>query len=394
MKNKFIYQFKSKIELEIKGKNIERFIYKLAHNHIELLEIKYFKNNIVHIKIYKDDYPKIIKLKSIYEVDVIEAYGLIKLKKIISVNKFIIIAIFFGFALFIFLTNVIFKVEVIHSSSEVRNFLTYELKSFGMEPYSLKKNFKEISKIKNEILEKYPDKIEWLEIETVGTKYVVRVELREIPDKSHEEVNRNVIAKKDALIKKITAEKGVIVKTINSYVKKGDVIISGDVSLNEEVKGSVSATGEVYGEVWYTLTVEYPFVYYEERLTGKSKNVLALKLINKSFELFSPFKDKKITETIIIKNSLLPIKLVKEKQDELIIVDQVLTEEEAINKAIELAREKMEKELQEQEYIVSDKILKVNIKEDKVALDVFFVIYENITDYAEIVPPVEEVPQS
>lgn len=394
MKNKFIYQFKSKIELEIKGKNIERFIYKLAHNHIELLEIKYLKNNIVHIKIYKDDYPKIIKLKSIYEVDVIEAYGLIKLKKIISVNKFIIIAIFFGFALFIFLTNVIFKVEVIHSSSEVRNFLTYELKSFGMEPYSLKKNFKEISKIKNEILEKYPDKIEWLEIETVGTKYVVRVELREIPDKSHEEVNRNVIAKKDALIKKITAEKGVIVKTINSYVKKGDVIISGDVSLNEEVKGSVSATGEVYGEVWYTLTVEYPFVYYEERLTGKSKNVLALKFINKSFELFSPFKDKKITETIIIKNSLLPIKLVKEKQDELIIVDQVLTEEEAIDKAIELAREKMEKELQEQEYIVSDKILKVNIKEDKVALDVFFVIYENITDYAEIVPPVEEVPQS
>lgn len=394
MKNQFIYKFRSKIEIEVVGKNIERFIHKLAHRHVDLLEIKYLRNNNVRIKIYKEDYPKVLELKSIYEVNVVDASGFIKLRKTIKVNKFVVLAICIGFSILMFLTNVIFKIEVIHTSSEVRNFLINELKSFGINKYSLKKNFNEITRIKNEILEKYPDRIEWLEIETVGTKYVVRVELRELPDEIIPPVNRNVVAKKDALIKKIIAREGVIQKEINSYVKKGDVIISGNILLNEEIKGTVSAEGEVYGEVWYTLTVEYPFTYYEERLTGNKKTVIAFKFLNKSFEFFSSFKDKKITEQVIMKNNLLPIRLVKEKQEELIVVDQILTEEEAIDKAIIVAQEKMENELKEEEYVISNKVLKVNIKEDRVVLDVFFVVYENITDYQEIIeePIIESNP--
>ena len=384
MKNNFVYKFLSKIDLEIRGKHIERFIHKLAHHNIELLDIKYFKDG-VHIKIYKEDYLKVLNLKSIYEVNVVDASGLIKLKKTLSVNKFVILAIALGITLLIFLTNIIFEVEVVHSSSSVRNFLIDELKMFGMKEYSLKKSFKEISKIKNEILEKYPDKIEWLEIEVLGTKYVVRVELREIPSKEEHNVNRHVVAKKDALIKKITALNGMVVKEVNNYVKKGDIIISGNVSLNDETKGTVSADGSGFGEVWYTLTVEYPYTYYEERLTGKSKKVIALKFLNKSFELFPSFKNKKVTETVLLKNNLLPIKLVLEHQEEQIIVDQVLTEDEAINKAISLGREKMAKELSNQEYIIDNKVLKVNVKENKVVVDIFFVVYEDITDYAEII---------
>lgn len=385
MKNKFIYNFRSKVELEITGKNIERFIHKLVSNKIELLDIKYFKNSI-RIKIYKDDYIKVLKLKSIYEINVIDAYGFFKLRKVISSNKILILATIFGLALFIFLTNVIFEIEIIHSSSEIRNFLLSELETYGMKRYSVKKNFKQISKIKNDILTKYPDKIEWLEIETVGTKYVVRVELREIPDEKIDDVNRHVVAKKDALIKKITALNGMVVKEVNNYVKKGDIIISGNVSLNDETKGVVSASGEVFGEVWYTITVEYPYTYYEERLTGKNKNVISFKFLNKSFDLFSPFKNKKTTEKILLQNNLLPIKLVLEKQEELIIVDQVLTEEEAIDKAVLLGQEKMKNQLNKGEYVVSNKVLKANIKEDKVVVDIFFVAYENITDYLEIVP--------
>lgn len=389
MKNSFIYRFRSKIELEIKGKHIDRFIHKLAHHKIELLNIKY-KKDAVYIRVYSCDYPKVLKLKTIYDVNVVDAFGLIKIKKVLSVNRFIIFSIIFGLSFFLFLTNVIFEVEVVHSSGEIRNFLTNELKTFGMKEYSLKKSFRKITEIKEEILAKYPEKIEWLEIEVVGTKYVVRVELREIPNNKEEEVNRHVVAKKDALIKKIEALEGMIIKEVNNYVKKGDIIISGNILLNDESKGVVSAKGEVFGEVWYTTTVEYPFTYYEERLTGKKKKVLSFKFLNRSFELFSTFENKKSTEKTLLKNNLLPIKLVLEHQEELIIIDQVLTEEEAIDKAIVLGQEKMKKELNDEEYIVSNKVLKVNIKENKVVVDIFFVVYENITDYLEIVPEMEE----
>lgn len=384
-KNNFIYKFKSKIKIEVKGRNVERFIRKLSSNHIELLEIKYPKRNIISLLIYKDDYEKVMRLKSIYEVDVIDASGLIKIKTIFKVNKILILFLIVGIGLLIFLTNVIFKIEVVHTSSEVRTFLTNELKSYGIDIYSFKKGFREIQQIKNEILNKYPDKIEWLEIETVGVKYVVRVELREIIEKEETNLMQNVVASKDALIKKVTAKSGMIIRNVNDYVKKGDIIISGNITLNDEQKGVVNAQGEVYGEVWYTTTVEYPFNYYEERLTGKYKNIISFKFLNKSIDFFSSYKNKKITSTTILENSLLPIKLVKEKQEELIIIDQVLTEEEAITKGLELAYDKMENDLKENEYIINSKVLKVNVKENKLVLDVFFVVYENITDYSEII---------
>lgn len=385
MKNSFIDFFHSKIKLKVEGKHIERFIRKLSSNNVELLNISYPARNLAFVTINKDDYDKVLQLKSIYEIDVVDAKGLIKIKNSLKVNKIIILFIIIGISLLIFLSNIIFKIEVVHTSSEVRKFLTGELKNYGLDIYKFKKSFREIEKIKNEILDKYPDRIEWLEIESVGTKYVIRVELREIPKDQEVTTIRNVVAKKDALIKSVTAKKGMIVKNINSYVKKGDIIISGDISLNEEVKGTVDATGEAYGEVWYTTTVEYPFNYYEEKRTGKSKNVISIKFLNKSFDFFSSFKNKKITDKTIIENKLLPIKLVKEKQEELIIVDQILTEDEAIDKALDLASKKMSSDLAQGEYIISSKVLKANIKDDRVVIDVFFAVYEDIADYQEIV---------
>ena len=49
MKNKIIYDFKNKLKIKVKGKNIERFIKRLVTNNIELLKIDYIKYNEVDI---------------------------------------------------------------------------------------------------------------------------------------------------------------------------------------------------------------------------------------------------------------------------------------------------------------------------------------------------------
>ncbi len=166
-KNSFIDSFKSKIVLKISGRNTERFIRKLASNHIELLKIKYPKRNIIEITIYKEDYEKVVKLKSIYEIDIVDASGLIKIKNGFKINKILILFLIIGISVLILLSNTIFKVEVVHTSSDIRTLLTNELKSYGIDVYKLKKSFKQIEQIKKSILDKYPDKIEWLEIENV-----------------------------------------------------------------------------------------------------------------------------------------------------------------------------------------------------------------------------------
>ena len=75
-----------------------------------------------------------------------------------------------------------------------------------------------------------------MEIEAVGTKYVIRVEMRELPEEKKTNGIRHIVAKKDAIIREVVASKGEIVRRNNDYVKAGDVVISGEIKLNDEVK--------------------------------------------------------------------------------------------------------------------------------------------------------------
>ena len=378
-----MYKLVSKISLNIKGKNINRFIKKLNNNKIEILSLKYKSKDEADIIIYKKDYSKLLKIKSIYEITELEIFGLIKIKKNLKLSKHIIIITFICFLIFLMFTNVIFKVEVIHSNKDIRDLLLKELDREGIKKYTFKKTYKEIENIKEKILNKYPNDIEWLEIEENGTKYTVRVEDREIIKKEEDNNPRNIVAAKDGVLKKVIAESGDIVKDMNDYVKKGDLIINGDLIFNEKVKGRVKAKGKVYAEVWYVTKTEYPFIKKEEKETGKVKEVYAIKFLNHTLELaLNKFKNKNIKETEIIKHDLIPIKLVKQNQKEKIVKDIFLTPEQAIIEAKKKAEEDIEKTLSKDEYIIKSKYLKSNVKESIVEVEMFFAVYEDITDYS------------
>jgi similar to stage IV sporulation protein len=385
MKNNIIYKLKSKIKLIITGKNINRFIIRLNNNDIEILKSNQINKEQIEIIIYEKDLEKIQKLKTIYNIEKKEEYGLIKIKKEINKNKYIIISMILGYALLIFLCNIIYEVDIIHNDEEIRTFLKQELKQYGIKEKTFKKNYKQIDKIKKEIIDKNRDKIEWLEIENIGTKYIVRVETRIIKEKEKEPVNRNIIAKKDAVIKKIEAEQGQIIKEINNYVKKGDVVISGNIYAEENIKNIVPAKGKVYGETWYEISVSYPFIYNETKLTNNKKKVLSIKVLDKTIELTkNKYKNKKIVEKTIIKNNLLPLSIVIQNQTEQNIIEQILTKEQTLEKAEQLGIEKMKNNLKENEYIIEHKILNTNIKENELELNMFFSVYEDITDYETI----------
>lgn len=387
MKNKIIYILKSKIKLRVKGKNINRFITRLYNNNIEILKCNYINKEEVDIIIYEKDIKKLKEIKTIYDVDKINTYGLIKIKKHLDINKYIIISLTFGYILLRILTNIIFNVEIIHNDEKTRQFIKNELSTYGIKEKTIKKSYNEIQKIKEQILNKYKDKIEWLEIEEKGTKYVVRLELRIIKEKQEQKKKQNIIAKKDSIIKEIQATSGQIVKDINNYVKKGEVVISGNIYDNEIIKDTVPAEGKVFGEVWYEVTVSYPFAYAEEKETGKKKTIYTLKLLNKNIELFNlkPFKNKKIKEKVLLKNNIIPIQLAKQQQKEIEKTDQILTIDEASKLALEKAQNIITEKLKEKEYIINYKILNTNIKESELELKIFFSVYEDITDYEIII---------
>jgi len=392
MENKFLNRFSSTISLHIEGKNIEKFLKRLHTNKINILKIQYLSIKEAIIKIYLKDYEKVLNIKTIYEISILNYGGKISFYKLIKRNKFFLITCLLGIIFLYFLSHIIFDVEIIHNDTSLRKLLLEELENHGIKEYHFTKSFKEVEQIKKQIIDKYRDTIEWLEIEKVGVKYQVRVEERKLPIKDSEQELRHIIVSKNGIIKTIEAENGMIVKNKNDYVKKGDIIISGDIILNEESKGKVSAKGNVYAEVWYQVTVEYPFVYKEEKITNNKKNIFLFRFFNHeiSFFDFHPFLHKNIEEIPIIKNNLLPISFVYQHQQEKIVIDEINTKEEAMYKALELAKKKMNENLEEKEEIIYQKILSAREEESKIVCEVFFTVYENITDYQTINEDVQE----
>ena len=386
MKDSFMEIFKSKISLKVTGKNIERFIRKLYHHQVEILKLSYPNYKTVILTIYAKDYKTVMDLKTIYEIDMIDSSGMLKVRKKIKVNRFLFIGLALGLFLLYFLSNVVFSIEIIHTNKELRTLLLKELENHGIHKYSTKKSFKKLETIKEDIVNQNRDKIEWLEIEAIGTKYVVRVEMRKIGQIQQETAKRNVVASKSAIIRKVEASKGEIVKNTNDYVKTGDVVISGDLKLNEESKEYVPAEGKVYGEVWYKVTVSYPFAYREVRKTGKKQTAYTFQFLNQKIQLYpwTYYKTSKGKVTSLLSHSFLPIALLKEKQEETVEIDEINTEDEAIEKAEALARKKMSSQLSDKEEIISQKNLKVEVKESKIILEVFFTVLEDITSYQNI----------
>ena len=65
-------------------------------------------------------------------------------------------------------------------------------------------------------------------------------------------------------------------------------------------------------------------------------------------------------------------------------VNQKISLNKAKEKAIILATKKIKKQLTNDEYIISKKTLKFYDKGSKIDVDIFFKVYEDITDYKNI----------
>ena len=385
MTNNFFLFFKSKIKINIKGRKIERFIKRLADNKINIYNMEMINRNEANIVILKSDYLKVLNIKSIYEFNIVDGSGMIKIRKTLKLNSLILVFLVIGIIVLQILSRMIFSIEVIHTDKSIRNKMLSELENYGLKIHAFKKSYDEVQKIKEQILTNHKDDIEWLEIENIGTKYIVRLEERKIKNNEESNEKRHVIASKNAIIKKIEAENGEIVKEINSYVNAGDIIISGNITLNEQVKNTVSASGHVYGEVWYKVKVDYPLAYSEKHETGNSQKRLVFNFLNKSYELgFKKYKDKNVSSKTLLKHIFLPISLTYDNQRELIVIDEVYTIEQAIKKAEERAYAEINSKLNDKEKILSSKNLKVDVNDSKIELEIFFTVYEDITEYQKI----------
>lgn len=386
MKDKILKIFSSSIKIKVTGRNINNFLKRLINNNINIEKVIPISHKEIDLIINYQDLDKVLKLKTIYNIKIVRYYGKLRIIKRIKKDIFILSSLLISLLLIYTLSNVIFKVEVIHSNNNIIKLVTKELEDNGIKKYKFVKNYQEIEKIKNKILEENKDTLEWLEIIREGTKYTIRVEERIINNKPKDNKIYNIVASKNAVIKNIYAESGEKIRSINTYVKKGDIIISSDITLPNNEKISKTASGKVQGEVWYNINIEYPYQYHEIKYTGNKKKVLVLNLLNKRISFFDFHKYKTFNRNIkyIFNNNITPISLIYEDEYETNIINEVYDYNTAREKAITKAKEKILEKYPNIKDITNIKIIKEEDKKNKISLNLFVTCLEDITEYQEV----------
>lgn len=349
-------------------------IKKIISNNINIVK-SYKKNNEYYFILNEDDYKTLLKLD--YKKAIIyQSYsGIFNIINLIKYNRVYIILTIFTVAI-LFLSNYfIIKVNIHSNDVNLNKLIKYSLIDYKITDYSIKKKQSTLKKIKEEILKKYKDKIEWIEIINKGYKYDVYLierkenNTREDYDKCH------YVAKKSGTVTSIKAKKGVLMVQENNYVNQGDILISGEVIYNDELKQQVCADGKIMGEVWYEVDLSYPLV---KTVTEYKKNVhynISFNFLNKNYLIFrNKYNNIKTIRTL--GNDVLGLNIVTSSKTKK--VHKKVSEEKAINLMLKKAKENIELRSHNNAKIISENILKKYIKNDTIYMKVLITSEEEL----------------
>jgi len=380
MRNRYLETFDKIVKVKIEGSNINSYLKRVIKKKIHIIRLIPVSYREVHIILSWSEYKKLLNLKSIYDITILENLGSKKLEERLKANYLLLIFMLLGFALILMLSRIIFNIEIIHQDSEIRELLRQELKKYGVVKYTFKKDYDELENIEDKILEENKEKLEWVEISVYGTKYIVRIEERKLNDDEDDFQYQSIVSKKDAVLVRIDAVRGEKVKQVNEYVKVGDTVISGYIVKPDNSRILTKAEGTIYGEVWYEVDVDYPIVYQETNLTGKAKTVYALYFFGSRIGLFDfdKYRSFEYRSKTLVSSNLLDIRFVREEQYEAIIKDEVYTEDIAKVKAIDYIKDKLMKDNDDIVEIRDVKILKEDSDEDSVCFKLFVRVVEDI----------------
>ncbi len=373
----------SRIKIRIRGRNPQIIVNEIIKRKINIYRMIQKKQEIDLI-VDEQDYKIIKEIKTTYQIKIVEWYGISKWKRILKKHKFFLLLIILGFFINLFLSNIIFSIDIIHSNERLKERILNDLEEAGIKKYHFVVSNRKKEQIKRMILEKEKNDIEWLEIERIGTKYVIKLEQRKERKEEVECLPRDIVAKKNATILEIKGEEGEILVKKNDYVTKNQVLISGLIHNKEEVMAKRCAKGVIYGEVWYKVQVSIP-KYKKKKILGKEKSYsMNLTLGKKNYELFKNKDKQTISQYNIIESKLIPFQLSIHKNQK-VQEEKILYEDKELEiLAFHKVEESFQKKLQDEEMILEKKVLKKSEKNSKIIIEVFLNVKENITDTKEL----------
>ena len=228
------------------------------------------------------------------------------------------------------------------------------------------------------------DDIAWVGIDIKGTNAIIKiVEADEKPEIINEDEYCNIVADKDAIITKVSAQNGTPLVKEGDVVTKGDIIIAGWLEGKYTGRQYVHSQGEVQARVWYTTTEKIALKETKKIETGNIENKYSVKINNFQINLHKSLPNFQKYDTIeenkklrLFSNFYLPLELVTYTYKEYEEVVVVHSFEEAKQMGIDRAAETLKENIEGKK--VLDKQVQVKAEAEYIEVQVTYEVEENI----------------
>lgn len=366
------------VKIHISGLMPERFVNLCLLENISLWNIKNASDATgFYASIYLDDFFRIRPLvkKSHNHITVTGRAGLPFILKKMKKRRFLFVGLIFFFILLYLFTSHIWFLEIRGTKNLSPLFIREIVYRDGLKPGTA------ISKInckmiENELCMQIPE-IAWVSISISGTKACIEIAEKTL-FQMEEKKPSNIIADKDGVITEIIVLNGQPAVKVGDTVKKGDILIKGVITpanqLNSvhtnQIPLYVQATGMIKARIWYESYGESELTETIRQRTGQQHKNYTLIYGAKEIPLLNRTSPYLLFETENIhkklelwRNSNLTVEMVIDIYHEFFLHTQLLSQEEAREKAVSTAVSAIQAIIPETAVIIARNIESINTAE-------------------------------
>ncbi|MBQ7951055.1 MAG: sporulation protein YqfD [Clostridia bacterium] len=266
-----IYQFfRGYLQVEAEGNHLEKLLNLALVNGIYLWDVKRLSKEKISFFVSNRGYRMMEEYakKTQSSISVRSRKGAEVLWKSTKRRSVFLASFFIFIGLVLTLSSFIWTVEIEGGEFIDQKQITQKLASYGLGVGRIRKNF-DLSKISNQLIQDF-DEILWANAEISGTRLLITLVPRtKAPELIPKDVPTNIVAKKDGIIKEITAENGDAMVRIGDTVVKDQILISGLIPSPTVGSRYLHSIGAIRAVTWEERSMEQKLYRYDKVNTGR-----------------------------------------------------------------------------------------------------------------------------
>lgn len=370
----------SSVVVKIEKKQL-LIINKLFENKIKVVKQD---KSFIYLKILEKDLH--ILNKNIIKYDITSYQGIIKYYKLLLRNIPIIIGIFI-FLVLLYLNTLTIK-EITFSTKTDDNERIRALIDENIDTFlNIKYLNNNINDINLKLRKEFSD-LEWISVKKNGCILEVTILQPSIINNQikYIEGHGDLVASKSGIVKFFKVSHGIPIIYYNQFVKKDDLLVSGNLRVNDENQDVfyIPAEGKVFAEVWYTKSVEVFKKEIKSEYTGriyteKSISFFGIDILYKKFtNKYEKYNKEEKIDNLELFNIKLPFSIKRihylEKDDIINIYDK----DSSYDYALSTIRHKIMQNFSEDDKILKIELISQKEESDKYVFVFFIKTYEDI----------------